>query len=324
MSEEIHNAYQMLELPDGAGWTQVQKSWRELMKVWHPDRFPHNPDLQREAEERTKQINNAYDILKRYLKDGDIPRPRPRSSKQSRKQESQKQTRQSRSRPRPSKQSKKQESQKRNRPRSRPRPSKQSRKQESQQRTRRPRSRPRPSKQSKKQESQKRTRQKETASEDAHFSQTHEQENRQEQTTKPKKENIDAKINGIFGIIFGIIFGAIIGFPSGFFISDLSLNLIDWMIEAVRGWSFIDRVNAWRETFPSKTLIIVTIIVTFLSRIIIDFDEDVDWFGYPFFGVCGGTIGCIIGNEMGSAGRATVIGAAVGARLACRWYVRGR
>lgn len=240
MTEEIHNAYQTLELPDGAGLPQVQKAWRKLAMVWHPDRFPNNPDLQREAEERTKQINNAYDILKRYLKDGDIPRPRPRPSKQSKKQESQKRTRQTRSRP-----------------------STQSQQQESQKQTRQSRSRP--SKQSQKQKSQKRTRQKETTSEDAQSSQTHEEENRQEQTTKPFQEkSLAAKIGGI---IFAIIFGAIIGY----FIGGSIVFLLDWIIEAVSGWSFVDRANPWNEIFSSKTLtlIIVPLIVTFLIRIII-------------------------------------------------------
>ena len=40
------------------------------------------------------------------------------------------------------------------------------------------------------------------------------------------------------------------------------------MIEAVSGWSFIDGRNLWIETFPSKTLIIVPLLITFLGRII--------------------------------------------------------
>lgn len=238
MTEEIRNAYQTLELPTGDNLPQVQKAWREMVQVWHPDRFPHNPNLQRKAQERTKQINNAYDVLKRYLKDGDIPR-----------------------------------------------------------------SRPRPSKQSQKQKSQQRTHQQKTASEDAQSSQTHEEENRQEQTTKPFQEkSLAAKIGGIIRIIFAIIFGAIIGH----FIGLALVSLLGWMIEAVSGWPFIDRANLWSETFPNKTLIIVPLIVTFIY--IIDIAEDEDWIGYTFFGVCGG----VIGNEMGSAGIATFIGAVLG------------
>ncbi len=322
MTEEIRNAYQMLELPDGTNLPQIQKAWREMVTVWHPDRFPNNPDLQRKAEERTKQINNAYDILKRYLINGDIPRSRPRPSTQSQKQESQKRTRQPRSRS--SKQSRKQESQKQTRqPRSRS--SKQSRKQESQKQTRQPRSRS--SKQSRKQESQKRTRQQETASEDAQSSQTYEEENRQKQTPKPKKEKSPAAKNG--EIIGAIIFGAIGGYFVGGVIGSLPF-VLDWMIEAVSGWSFIDGANPWRETFPSKTLIIVPLIVTFLSRIIsamlaenerklIGSDEDWYWFASTFLGGFVGTIGGIIGSGMGDTGIfiGAFLGTFLGTRLAC-------
>ena len=300
MSEEIHSAYQTLELPTGASLPQVQKAWRKLAMVWHPDRFPHNSDLQREAEERTKQINNAYDILKRYLKDGDIPRPRPRPSAQSQNKESEQRTSQPRSRP--SKQSQKQKGQQQTR-RPRSRSSKQSKKQESQKQTRQPRSRP--SKQSRKQESQKQTRQRKT--DDAHSSQTHEEEDRQKQTTKPFKEkSLAAKIGGIIRIIFVIIFGAIIGY----FIGGSIVFLLDWMIEAVSGWSFIDGANPWIETFPSKTLIIVPIIVTFLGRIITTamlaenqrkfIDSAEGCFTYTFIGTLYGTIGGMIGSGMGA------------------------
>ena len=256
MTEEIHNAYQMLELPIGANLPQVQKAWREMVQVWHPDRFPNNPDLQRKAEERTKQINNAADILERYLIDGDIPRPRP-------------------------------------------------------------------SAQSQKQETEQRTRQQETAAEDAQSSQTHEQENRQKQTTKPFQEkSLDAKIGGIILIIFAIIFGAI----AGYFIGGAMISLphvLDWMIEAVSGWSFIDGANPWIETFPSKTLIIVPLIVTFLGRIITSamlaenqrefIDSAEGCFIYTFTGMLYGTIGGIIGSEMGDTG--IFIGAVLGACL---------
>ncbi len=256
MTEEIHNAYQTLELPIGADLPQVQKAWREMVTVWHPDRFPNNPDLQRKAQERTKQINNAYDILKRYLIDGDIPRSRS-------------------------------------------------------------------SKQSKKQESQQRTRQQETASEDAQSSQTHEQENRQKQTTKPFKEKSPAAKIGEIIDIEDIIFGAGIGYFFGGVMVSLPF-VLDWMIEAVSGWSFIDGANPWIETFPSKTLIIVPLIVTFLSRItsamltenerkLIGNDEDWDWLLYTFAGVFCGTIGGIIGSGMGDTG--IFIGAVLGACL---------
>ena len=100
------------------------------------------------------------------------------------------------------------------------------------------------------------------------------------------------------------------------------VSLLDWMIEEVSGWSFIDRANLWSETFLSKTLIILPLILTFFSISGKSIGSDGDaWFGYTFVGVCGGTIGGmiggLIGNEMGSAGIATYIGAFFGTGLAC-------
>ena len=77
MIDEIHNAYLALELEPGAALPQVQEAWREQVTVWHPDRFSGNPKLQRKAQERTKDINAAYDILKQFLKDSSTPHLRP-------------------------------------------------------------------------------------------------------------------------------------------------------------------------------------------------------------------------------------------------------
>ncbi|MCS1407663.1 MAG: Chaperone protein DnaJ [Verrucomicrobia subdivision 3 bacterium] len=78
MTDEIRRAYQTLELEPGATLPQVQKAWRQLVQVWHPDRFAANPDLQRKAQERMQATNQAHDILQRYLKHGETPRSRPR------------------------------------------------------------------------------------------------------------------------------------------------------------------------------------------------------------------------------------------------------
>ncbi len=77
MIDEIHNAYLALELEPGAALPQVQEAWREQVTVWHPDRFSGNLKLQRKAQERTKDINAAYNILKQFLKDSSTPHLRP-------------------------------------------------------------------------------------------------------------------------------------------------------------------------------------------------------------------------------------------------------
>lgn len=55
-----------LGLKVGASTEDVKKAYRDLSKVWHPDRFREDPKLQLKAEEQLKAINNAYEHLKSY------------------------------------------------------------------------------------------------------------------------------------------------------------------------------------------------------------------------------------------------------------------
>ena len=64
---DIKDYYQILGLPVGASIKEVQQAYRDLVKVWHPDRFGHDPKLQRKAEEELKKINNAYEQIINFL-----------------------------------------------------------------------------------------------------------------------------------------------------------------------------------------------------------------------------------------------------------------
>lgn len=67
MTNEINHCHKVLELENGASLEQVKQAWREMVKVWHPDRFPNDFKLQQKAQERIKEINRAYKILEKYL-----------------------------------------------------------------------------------------------------------------------------------------------------------------------------------------------------------------------------------------------------------------
>jgi hypothetical protein len=58
--EDLSECYRILELDRGASHDDVKRSYRELVKVWHPDRFVGDLNLQKKAEEKLKQINLAY------------------------------------------------------------------------------------------------------------------------------------------------------------------------------------------------------------------------------------------------------------------------
>ena len=44
-----------------ASQQDIRDAHRDLSKVWHPDRFNHEPRLRSKAEEKLKEINAAYD-----------------------------------------------------------------------------------------------------------------------------------------------------------------------------------------------------------------------------------------------------------------------
>src|SRR5438093_11041724 len=66
MTEEIAQFYRILELEPGASPEAVKQAYRDLVKIWHPDRFPNDPKFQKRANEKTKAINEAYRKILAY------------------------------------------------------------------------------------------------------------------------------------------------------------------------------------------------------------------------------------------------------------------
>lgn len=66
MTTKLNLHYQVLEIEPGVSKDDIRQAYKDLAKVWHPDRFPNDPRLQQKAEEKLKQINAAYDFLKSY------------------------------------------------------------------------------------------------------------------------------------------------------------------------------------------------------------------------------------------------------------------
>jgi outer membrane protein assembly factor BamE (lipoprotein component of BamABCDE complex) len=64
---DLQDCYRILELEPTATLEDVKISYRELVKVWHPDRFAHDPKLQHKAQEKLKQINLAYENVCKVL-----------------------------------------------------------------------------------------------------------------------------------------------------------------------------------------------------------------------------------------------------------------
>ncbi|HUP65401.1 MAG TPA: J domain-containing protein [Thermoanaerobaculia bacterium] len=60
----LAEAYRLLELDRAASDDAVHAAWRDLTKVWHPDRFAHDAELQRKAQEKLKAINQAFETIR--------------------------------------------------------------------------------------------------------------------------------------------------------------------------------------------------------------------------------------------------------------------
>lgn len=52
------NYYEVLGIGRNAGAKEIKKAYRDLSKIWHPDKNPNNP----EAEEKFAEINNGKTI----------------------------------------------------------------------------------------------------------------------------------------------------------------------------------------------------------------------------------------------------------------------
>jgi hypothetical protein len=64
MNDELTKCYAVLGLSPGVSAQELKATHRDLSKVWHPDRFLHDPRLQEKAQEKLKEINEAYDQLR--------------------------------------------------------------------------------------------------------------------------------------------------------------------------------------------------------------------------------------------------------------------
>jgi len=67
---KLERYFQILELKPGASFADVKDSWRILSQVWHPDKHPQGSRVQARAVEKQKQINDAYDQLKKWFEGG--------------------------------------------------------------------------------------------------------------------------------------------------------------------------------------------------------------------------------------------------------------
>jgi hypothetical protein len=73
-------ALDVLALKPGATPSEIKEAYRDLVKVWHPDRFGNDLRLREKAELQLKSINEAYRVLQSNSGEGGIPGAGPESA----------------------------------------------------------------------------------------------------------------------------------------------------------------------------------------------------------------------------------------------------
>jgi hypothetical protein len=56
-------ARRLLEIDAHASWDDIRQSYRDLVRVWHPDRFEGDARLRAKAEHRVAHVTEAYRFL---------------------------------------------------------------------------------------------------------------------------------------------------------------------------------------------------------------------------------------------------------------------
>jgi DnaJ-domain-containing protein 1 len=68
--KRLRELYAQLEVPYGAGFEEVKKSFRRLMRKYHPDLHAGNPQKQKTATQLTMSLTQAYNELEQHLTGG--------------------------------------------------------------------------------------------------------------------------------------------------------------------------------------------------------------------------------------------------------------
>jgi len=64
---KLQRCFEILKLNSDASLGEVNRAYRDMVNIWHPDRFAHNPRLKQKVEEQLKEINIARDILLKFF-----------------------------------------------------------------------------------------------------------------------------------------------------------------------------------------------------------------------------------------------------------------
>src|SRR5262249_21375532 len=71
------HALRVLGLERGATQQAIKDAYRDLIKVWHPDRFGSDARLREKAQDKLKEVNAAFEQLRGYSPSDSTRRAEP-------------------------------------------------------------------------------------------------------------------------------------------------------------------------------------------------------------------------------------------------------
>ncbi len=69
MDPSVVEALKVLGLPPNATLKEIKLAYKDLVTVWHPDRFANNPRLHEKTSEKLKELNLAYHTVMSFYQD---------------------------------------------------------------------------------------------------------------------------------------------------------------------------------------------------------------------------------------------------------------
>jgi len=64
---DIRQCFDILELNSNASIDEAKQAYKDMVNIWHPDRFSNNPRLKQKAEDKLKESNEAYEMMQSFL-----------------------------------------------------------------------------------------------------------------------------------------------------------------------------------------------------------------------------------------------------------------
>ena len=92
---DVSRALEILEVNTDASFDEAKQAYRDLINVWHPDKYADNERLQEKATEKLKEYNATWEELQKYYhdKDGQATREKTGTGQQQTRQQGSEQAR---------------------------------------------------------------------------------------------------------------------------------------------------------------------------------------------------------------------------------------